>query len=92
MSEQKPATTARLRRLEGQPDVRVLGIMYERDGKIFHAWPTPPEELKELGLNDRNGECTCGSPDYCDTFAHRRVRCFSVTQDRCEWFTTNDNC
>jgi hypothetical protein len=91
MSENIPATNPRLRTLEREPEPRIVSIIYERDGKIFHAWPTPQAELQELGL-DRNGQCTCGSPDFCDTFAHRRIRCFSVSPGRCELFTTNDVC
>jgi len=76
-------------------DYKVVGITYVRDGKIFQAWPAPPELLERLettGLHVLNGECTCGSPDFCDTYSGYRVRCFNVTADRCELFLTNDVC
>jgi hypothetical protein len=75
---------------------RIISITYLEGGKTKIAWPADKETLQRMHeeghIKVLNGECTCGSPDYCDTFAHRRVRCFSVTSNRCEWFVTNDYC
>jgi hypothetical protein len=90
MPDHDQAITSRFRRLEKTGSVKIVGIIYERNGRLCHAWPVS-EEHREA-LESRNGECTCGSADYCDTINGYRVRCFSVGGDRCEWFSTNDVC
>lgn len=76
--------------------IKVVGFSYIRGGKTYLAWPASEETLERLHAEGKikalNGECTCGSADFCDTFTNRLVRCFSVTSDRCELFETNDVC
>ncbi len=77
---------------------RLLSVTYERDGKVYTASRASAEDVARFhreGLikaADLDGTCTCGSADFCDTFAHRRVRCFDDGGGVCNWHTTNDVC
>lgn len=49
--------------------------------------------LKEGLIDNENGECTCGTDWFCDrTNGGYKVKCMSVSSNRCEWFTTSDTC
>lgn len=75
---------------------RIVSITFEENGRTIEATPADEETLQRMldagHITALNGQCTCGSSDFCDTIAHRRVRCFNVTADRCEWFLTGDVC
>ncbi|GAB3742339.1 hypothetical protein GCM10028816_51870 [Spirosoma lituiforme] len=77
-------------------EVEIVEITFISNGKKIKAWPTSKEDLKRLHeegliLND-NGRCTCGSADFCDHYAHRWMRCFHITSDECQLFTTDNYC
>lgn len=89
MAIQNEIEGTRLKVLE-KSDIIILGIIYERNGRICQAWPISEARRKQLGL--LNASCTCGSADFCDTINGYRVRCFDVGGGRCEWFETSDVC
>lgn len=72
------------------------GIRYERDGQQFTARRATQDDLerwhREGLIDNAAGTCTCGSADFCDSIAHRRVRCFEDSAGVCNWHTTSDVC
>jgi hypothetical protein len=79
-----------------QPGERIVSITYERAGKQYTATRATQEDLnrwhKEGWIKSASGTCTCGAADFCDTIAHRRVRCFEDSAGVCNWHTTTDVC
>jgi hypothetical protein len=73
------------------PDDQIIAFTFTRGGKVYHAWKASEETLARLNL-PRNGECRCGTADFCDNFTHRWVRCFHVGGDRCELYETSALC
>jgi len=80
MTAASGVTGTRLRVL-GKSEVKILGIIYERNGRLCHAWPVPLNRLEALGL--RNGECTCGDANFCDSINGVSVRPYQVGTQRC---------
>jgi hypothetical protein len=74
----------------------LLSITYMRDGVTYTTTRATEAEIErwhKAGLIDKlDGTCTCGSDDFCDTIAHRRVRCFEDSAGVCNWHTTTDYC
>lgn len=63
-----------------------------RDGVTYTTTRATEAEIerghKEALIDNLEGTCTCGSDDFCDTMAHRRVMCL---EDSANWHTTTDN-
>ena len=89
-------TTHRQVLIDADSNFKVQKVSYVKDGKEHTAERLTDDHLQRLFdakiIPLRNGACTCGSPDFCDTFTGKLVRCMAVGGGSCELFVTNEVC